>query len=440
MIERQLIGRSLLLAGLLGAASEAAQINDDWSVDAEVRLRFEHMDGFNDKQYGENVTVGSSWDNYLLSRIRLGTTYRINPDFLVKVSMQDARAIRWGFEYEDWYNKEFDLIHNPQEDKLELYHTYLQASHLGGLPLTLTLGRQRIAYGDRRVFGPGEWKNSGKWIWDAAKLSYKKGDNFVDLFVGNTVLHDPDTFSLDHRWGYTGAGLYGHYAWNEGAVEPILVYKHNGNGELKYEELTHYYAGFRVYDENLENFFYNATLIKQWGEQTKLGGTEVDVDALGWHVDAGYAFGKEYGSLKVGAGYTYASGDDTSTPEVEKFDAVFGASDKYYGRMNLMSWSNLLDAELFATFKPMKKVSVKAEYHNFALADDSDSWRTYKNVSGNSEDALGDEIDIVAKYGYSKMLGIQVGYGHFWPGAFIEANVPSDKDADWFFVQTTFTF
>lgn len=440
MIKREQIAGPLLLGALCAAGAEAAQVNADWSVDAEVRLRYERMNNFNDKQYGDTVTTGKSKDNYLLSRIRLGTTYRLNPDLLVKVSLQDARVIDWGFTDQEWYNKEFGLIHNPQEDQLELYHTYLEASNLGGLPLTLTLGRQRIAYGDNRVFGPGEWKNSGKWIWDAAKASYKSGKHFVDLFVGKTLLHDPDTFSLDHRWGYTGAGLYGHYAWEQGAFEPILAYKHNDDGEAKYDALTHYYAGFRVYDTDINRFFYNATYIKQWGEQTKLSGSEADVDAYGWHADAGYGLGKAYGDVKLGLGYTYASGDDTKSGDVEKFDAVFGASDKYYGRMNLMTWSNLEDAELFATFAPMQKVKVKAEYHRFSVADSSDTWRVYKNPAGSDETHLGDEFDLLAKYAFSKAVSFQAGFGHFWPGDFIKANVPSDSEADWFFLQSTFRF
>ena len=52
-------------------------------------------------------------------------------------------------------------------------------------------------------------------------------------------------------------------------------------------------------------------------------------------------------NLKIGLGYTYASGDDPNTSKRETFDGAFGASDKYYGRLNLMSWSNLKDYELF---------------------------------------------------------------------------------------------
>lgn len=93
--------------------------------------------------------------------------------------------------------------------------------------------------------------------------------------------------------------------------------------------------------------------------------------------------------LKTGAGYSYASGDDSSTSDIERFDGVFGASDKYYGRMNLMSWSNLRDAELFIIVSPLKNINVRIEYHRFELADKSDKWRSYRNQTGISGDDLG---------------------------------------------------
>ncbi len=429
----------LLLATTFIPQGWAAQIDDQWSAYAEMRLRYELMNGFNDKEYGENPKLGDSHDGYLLSRIRLGTTYAFTPNLLVKVSIQDSRAIEWDFNENDWYNKEFGMIHNPQEDKFELYHTYLEAKNLAGLPLTLITGRQKIAYGDMRVFGPGEWKNSGKWIWDAAKLSYAKNGHFLDFFYGATMLHEPDDFSLSHRWGYIGAGIYGHYAWEKGAVEPMLVYKHNRDGESKYDSLTHYYAGLRVYDDDIGSFFYNGTYIMQWGEYTALSGTQSDVDAYGWHLDAGYTFKTGKSKIKIGGGYTYATGEDKDTDDIEKFDAVFGASDKYYGRMNLMTWSNLKDAEAFIIAFPLEKLKIKAEYHRFRMADKSDKWRSYKNGTGIDEDHLGDEVDILASYGLSENIALQAGYSHFWPGSFIEENVPADNESDWFFFQATFS-
>ncbi|MBN1833167.1 MAG: alginate export family protein [Deltaproteobacteria bacterium] len=417
----------------------ATQINDQLHIDGEVRLRYELMDGFNDKIYGETPAVGESHDGYLLSRVRLSMIYSFTPSLIFKISMQDARTIDWGFSDTGWYSKEFGIENNPQKDFLELYHTYIQASNIGGSPFTLTLGRQKIAYGDMRIFGPGEWKNSGKWIWDALKLSCSKGKYFIDLFYGATMLHDPGEFSLSHRWGYEGFGIYAHYAWETGAIEPVLVYKHNDNGNDSYHSLTHYYTGVRLYDD-IGKISYNATYIRQFGEQVSIGGIKSDVDAYGWHLDTGYNFMLGSIKMKTGAGYSYASGDDSSTPEIERFDGIFGASDKYYGRMNLMSCSNLKDAELFIIVSPLKNINVKIEYHRFKLANKSDKWRSYRNQTGVNEDDLGSEIDVVFEYDIKKNIKFQTGFGHFNPGYFIKKNVPAHNLSDWCFIQSTILF
>lgn len=431
-----LISGWILLSGIYPSQVWATQINEQLFINGEIRLSYELMDGFNDKVYGEAVAEGKSHDGYLLSRIRIAMIYAFTPNLLFKISIQDARTIDWEFNDNNWYSKEFGMKNNPQKDYLELYHTYIQASNIGGSPFTLTLGRQKIAFGDMRIFGPGEWKNSGKWVWDALKLSYSKGKNFIDFFYGASMLHDPGEFSLLHRWGYEGFGIYAHYAWEKGIIEPVLAYKHNDNGNSSYHSLTHYYIGVRLYDD-VAGFFYNGTYIRQFGEQISLDGKKSDVDAFGWHLDAGYNFRIIGSDLKAGAGYTYASGDDSSTPDIERFDGVFGASDKYYGRMNLMKWSNLKDTELFLIVSLMKKIKAKIEYHKFKLANKSDKWRVYRNHYGAWEDDLGSEIDVVLGYDIKKNIKFQTGYGHFSPGDFIKKNVPAQNPSDWFFFQMT---
>jgi hypothetical protein len=430
----------LFLIIILPSRGWADRLEDKWRVDGELRLRYEIMDGFNAKAYGETVTPGESHDVFFLSRIRLGMTYSFKPDFLLKFSIQDARAFDWDFNDSDWYSREFAMENNPQKDQFELYHTYLQVSNINGLPLEMTIGRQRISYGDNRVFGPGEWGNSGKWIWDAVKFSFTRDEHFVDIFYGANTLHDINKFSLSHRWGYEALGIYGHYAWEKGGIEPILAYKHNDNGNASYQSLKHYYAGFRVYDDDVAGFFYNGTFIRQLGQQISVSGVKRDVDAYGWHLDTGYGVKILGEKAKIGAAFSCATGDDKSTQDIERFDGGFGAADNFYGRMNLMIWSNLEDAELFFIFTPIKNLKIKTEYHQFKVEDESDRWGQYENGELVNEDHLGDELDIVATYDHSKNIQFQTGYGHFRPGDFIRQNIPSGRGSDWFFFQTALTF
>ncbi len=384
-------------------------------VDGEIRLRFEYFNNMNEKYYGTHPKVGKSNDSYLLTRLRLGLTYQFDEQWKAKISLQDARALGWGFDNSDWYNKEFGQEHNPQRDYLELHQTYLQYQNKD---ITASIGRQKIAYGDNRVFGPGEWKNSGKWVWDAVKISLKEESNFLDFFYGGTMLHDPNRLSLEHRHGYYGGGVYGHYAYRKtAAIEPIFAYKQNEKTNEIYTALESYYVGLRLYDTDLYGYFYDMTYLKSFGDYTKLDKTTVDIDGVGVHIDGGYHLKSL--KTKVGLGYTYASGDNPKTSKRETFDGAFGASDKYYGRLNLMSWSNIKDYELFTVIKPMPKTKVKIEYHKFYADEPTNKWKSY-TIASMQNDHYGDEIDIVTTYHYRQNINLMLGLSYFNSGDFIE--------------------
>lgn len=425
---------------LIATLSLSTLLISDISVDGEIRTRFESFKNMNDKYYGNNPKVGLSNDSYLLSRIRLGFTYNINENLTLRASLQDSRAFGWGFNKSDWYNKEFNQQHNPQVDNTELYELYLKYQYN---KIAITLGRQKITYGDYRVFGPGEWKNSGKWLWDAVKFSYKEGENFIDVFYGGNVLHDPSKFSLTHRHGYRGAGVYGHYAYSKtGAFEPIFAYKHNDTPNELYNELKSYYVGFRAYDDNINGFFYNMTYIKALREYSKLDNTTVNIDADGFHLDVGYTFKSI--QTKIGVGYTYASGDDPNTAKRETFDAVFGASDKYYGRLNLFGWSNLEDYEIFLITKILPKTTIKLEYHKFYAAQPSNKWKSYA-IASMINDEYGEEVDMVATYNYNKEIKLLLGVSYFKAGEYIEEATTknafiTDDDAYGFMAQIQYKF
>lgn len=387
------------------------------NADGEIRLRYEVFNNFNDKYYGANPSKGEAKDSFLLSRIKLGLDYKVNDTLSARLSMQDARAFGWGFSYKDWQSREFAMEDNPQQDYLELSEAYIKKS-FSSIPLTLIAGRQRITYGDGRVFGPGEWKNSGKWVWDAVKVSWKKEKNYLDIFYGKTMLHDPEEFSLAHRHGYEGAGIYGHFEHETFGLEPIAVMKANRDGNELYDSSRTYYSGLHVYDSSVSNLFYDAVFIKAFGSKRLLSSDEVDIRAYALHGEAGYSLDTALWKPQFGIAYSLATGDNPSTTEDERFDGVFGASDRFYGRMNLMQWSNLKDKELFVVIKPDESLQIKGEYHRFSADEEGDKWLSYK-IASMTEDHYGDEIDIVATQTLNKSWGLQYGAGCFMPGRYV---------------------
>ena len=415
---------------------------------ADIRFRYEVMDDFNLKYYGEKPKQGKSDDSFLLGRFRLGLDYRPTEKIHMALWGQHAQVWDIGFKESDFYNSNFDQENNPYKDHWELYNTYLEVRQILDQPLSIKAGRQIIAYGDKRVFGPGQWGNSGKWIWDAVKLSYKLGGGFVDAYYGRTMLHDPDQFSMDHAHGFESYGLYSRFTLPQSLMgigfEPFLFTKDNNRNLYKGEQgqwgdFNSYYLGCRIFKMNLNRFDSDLTFVKQEGDLAN-----EDIDAYAYHFLLGYNFEEPHLKPRISVEYSYASGDNSPDDgKNETFDGAFGARDKMYGRMNLFHWKNLKDAQINFEIKPKKGLHLKAEYHQFWLAEKEDAWylnkKQYRDKTGNSGDKVGKEFDIVGRFKLPKGNEIQAGYGHFWPDEFAE-KLASDKQADWFFVQWSYNF
>ncbi len=409
-------GAMLLFAatGALAAESTAKEEPKKSEVFVEVRERAEYLDNFNDKYYGTVPKVGESSDSFLLSRVRVGLAGQFSEQFSGKVTLQDSRSLDWGFHDADWKSSEFGgIVNNPQDDPLELGETWLQYQNGG---FSAQAGRQLIGYGNNRVFGASEWKNSGKWVWDAVKAGYKSGKNWIDAFYGENMIHDPDEFSLDHRHAYTGSAVYGHVQATDClAIEPMMSTKYNDRSS-DYQEKDLFYYGARLLFEQ-SGFTADSTYVQQTGSITSTKSVEADVDAQAFNLDLSYAFTPQW---SVGTTFSHASGDDKSTADNERFDGVFGASDKYYGLIHLMVWSNLFDYGLTVNYRPVKELDLRWEYHQLYADDIGDTWISYKSGLQAASDYYGNEIDFMATWTPNKTWKLMAGASVFMPGDAIE--------------------
>ncbi|MFN3270878.1 MAG: alginate export family protein, partial [Candidatus Kapaibacteriota bacterium] len=164
-----------------------------------VRYRFEFWDGMNQKNFGysgENA-IGKLNDKIIFQRIIAGFRFASSTNFVFVVSLQDSRAFGSSLTSNDFKigTKDNYYIMNPNEEFFDFNNLYVEVDSIFGYT-NLTLGRQKIAYGDFRAFGPGEWGNTGRWTWDAFKIAYRQKKNFIDLFVGGTKTHNPNKLSI----------------------------------------------------------------------------------------------------------------------------------------------------------------------------------------------------------------------------------------------------
>lgn len=414
---------------------------------AQLRARYEFQNSFNQKFYGDNPGAGKANDGFVYGRLRTGLDWY--PTDKVHFALWGQHADAWGYALsdDDFYNKTFETIHHPQKDYWELSTTYLEVKDILNTGMGIKAGRQKFSYADSRVFGPGEWGNSGRWVWDAVKLSWVFNRGFVDVFYGQTMLHEINQFSVNHRHGYESVGLYGHFELLQKPLEiifePMVFTKkddhsnYTGEVDKRSGTLDSWYAGAYV-KASMKGWNLEGTFLKEEGDYAK-----DDIDAYGYHTMLAYTFSSAW-RPRLGVAYSYASGDsDPSDGKNETFHEAFGAKDKMYGRMNLFSWSNLQDYEASLTVKPREWFSVKGEVHQFKLADRHDAWslnkKLYQDKTGDSGNDVGKEIDIVATCKYFKSHTLMAGFGHFWPDEFAE-KVASHKQATWAFLQWEYKF
>jgi len=413
-----------------------------------LRFRHEFQDNFNLKSYGDSPVVGDEEDNFLLGRLRLGIKGRLYKNVFFSAGIQHAEV--WGMEINEsqFFKKSFDREHNPYEDDWEPFNTYLRVKDLFSLPLDLKVGRQLIYFGDKRIFGPGQWGNTGRWWWDAARAHFHFDDHFIDLFYGNTVIHDPDVISTSHNHGFESTGLYAHFQpfpENKNIViEPFFMTKDSDGNEFTGEngqtdDLEAWYAGFRIAEQDHKKFDWDLTYILERGDHAG-----DDLAASGYHLQLAYNFNDFFLKPRLGADYSYSSGDeDPDDGDRETFDGAFGARDKMYGRMNLFHWKNLKDAQLHLTLHPHKDWRIVTRWHHFRLAEREDAWylnpKAYRDPTGASGDEVGRELDIIGRWQVSSQHQIQCGFGYFWPDEFAEKQ-DADKDAAWAFVQWQWKF
>lgn len=424
---------------------------NDITLYAEIRERFEQLNGVNKKSYGNDSLdakgkkSGSSDDSLLVQRIKLGFEYQQTTDITWRLIGYDSRVLGWSLSNNDFVKNagtDEEYYMNSHEEFLELYSAYLEINKFLDKDLTLTLGRQTMHYGDKRIFGPGNWGNSVGWIWDGAKLSYNNDGNFIDLLYGQTKDKDPYKFSLFDRHVYEGAGLYSHFRTSEnGAIEPFYVYKNTIRPTVKENnkiyEHTHNF-GVRAYENNLNGFIYDATLTKQVGEKGS-----IDIDAYAYVLRGGYQFHSFAWKPKVIFGKIFASGDNNPNDNKSTtYTRPFGGTDgSLYGRMDIMFWSNLVQYETQLDLFITPKDSLRLIYHVFSLDEAKDTWSyyKYKNKEGFSDTGLGEEIDIVYKHSHSKSLEFQAIYTYFNAGSFVKNSV-ANNDANRLFLEFTYKF
>lgn len=418
------------------------------AFNAIIRERTEFWHGMNAKNYGNMNpdAIGSLNDRTLYQRIIAGFVFNPSPRIEIAAHLQDSRAFGWSLrnsEYPDLFNVKASgtevpfYTMNPNEEFFEIYDLYFEYNNLFD-KLTLKFGRQKISYDDNRIFGPGEWGNTGRWTWDALKISYPFGDNFIDVFVGGTKIHDPVHLSIPFlKTEYFGGGVYSHLKFRKlFTAEPFYAIKKEGSADyIRSLDILRQWTGIRLFNSDFDHFLLDFTYALEFGKENGKS-----IRAYGIVAKAGYQFHSLPGKPMLCFRESYASGGDEDEQKINTFEPAFGSRDQYYGRMNITAWSNLDDREIILYLFPVRRLKLELNYHHFMIPapEDISLIGTLKLQTGKHH--LADELNVFADYNFNQRLRFVGAFGLFLPGDVIPVNSEPVINATWVSLQITYTF
>lgn len=395
-----------------------------------LRTRTEVWNGYTVKRPAEGAN-----DHVLLLRTKLLAEYRTASKQRFLLELQDSRF---------WWNRlglgEFPAS-CPFADHLDVRRAFVESPLTPNGRLSLKLGRQTITYADKRVFGPGNWGNVGRYWWDAAKLTVRLGRVRTDLLWGQRVIRLPEELDTCHD-PYHMVGLYTIVPFSHGEAHLFLldrrghdtVLGESGSGPARVHSLGTYL------EANLGRWWTaNGTLAIQRGSR---GGN--DVHAWGGHVLVRRKLNARFKPY-VGAEISLASGDRNPHDGVnETFDGLFGSISGAYGRMNLCSWKNLRDYQLTAGAKPGGAVHLWVDLHHFELDSRRDAWYwcsgkpLVRDLDGRYGTDLGNELDVLVRIRFSPNWEVFAGGGLFRSGQVASQDPSIPRHLTWCFLQLSY--
>lgn len=322
--------------------------------------------------------------------------------------------------------------------------------------LRTRIGRQLLEYGAERLVSPFDWANTLR-NFDGFKLYYEseklKVDGFalqaVNWAAGNekrqpTSFDNPD----EHRWF---SGLY--TALNLTENQELDLYwlwlKDEIPSSNRLDGNRHTF-GIRwagevpVFGEDesiARTWFWDGETGWQRGTDDFQGTTEGKINAGFFTLSAGHRWDALDWSPSIKGSFYWGSGDDDPLDgSVKTFSPLYPDSHRYWGIMDNLSGSNLIDYSLQAEVRPSKFATLGTAFHWFRKAEGSDF---IYDVNGfpvgptGTDREIGNELDFLITLHHDEEAEIQIGISTFWYGDAVTETALTRPDAQQFYIMYT---
>lgn len=346
-----------------------------------------------------------------------------------------------------------------QETHFNLQQAFLEFPDVRETSWSLRLGRQEIQLGrDRRLVNTSGWNNLRR-TFQGVRALYRTGEMDADLFLLNTAPFDRrrnGRMVTERARVREEEFFYGAYAtlrqWKLHTIEAYLLGLSDGDDERTQTErgipgTSDRFTVGSVFYGPLWKRKDHGTLSYTMEGALQFGHRSTDrIRAWMLRGDVAYEWEKHPWEPRLALEGNLASGDRERGDGVNNtFNPLFGNAHAPYGILDAVRLQNLRDLALIGRISPTKKLRLQLELHGFWLDSKTDSWYDGRGQSlgrdpaGRSGRRLGQEIDLIASYRWSRNLSLEGGAACFLPGT-AARNFGKDGAAGLFYLQTTFEF
>ncbi len=366
-------------------------------------------------------------DDPLLHRTRayIGIHDVLDP-FRFAVEMQDSRRYHSQYPRDNRDVNEFELIRLYGE----LHFDDLLGTDPRGnaRPAYIRYGIHNFEFLDRRLIGNNQWRNTANTFQGLhGVLGQEINDWQLDLLavqpVGRSKYEwDPP---VERQWLYA---LVGHWrGWSDIiTLEPFYLALRQSAYAGVVERLVHS-PGLRGYGKiPRTGLDYDFSYTNQFGRNGPR-----NVRAWAATAELGYTIAHPW-KPRLSLFYGHATGDrDPNDGTDNRFERFFGFS-RPWSANDYIVYENIRTPKLRMELTPHKNLRIDFGYSWYWLDSATDRFAGASNTidaTGASGTNLGHEFDIRARWQITPKLEAILGYAHFIPGTFVEAQVrPGDTD------------
>ena len=331
--------------------------------------------------------------------------------------------------------------------------------------LDLTLGRQTMDVGSRRLVARNRFRNTINAFtglharWEAASgevlrsfyvLPVQRLPDDRSSLMGNDPQLDEERSQV--RFFGLHASKPDLFPGADGELYAFGLAEQDGP-DLATRDRDLWTIGARLHKEPAAGELdFELETAWQFGESraSKSAGDAVDLDheAGFLHLSVGRRWDSP-GTPRLEGLFDYASGDaDPTDGENNRFDTLFGARRFEFGPTGIFgafARSNLISPGYRLSFAPTADTQVMVAHRFHYLASDRDAWTTSGLVdpAGRSGDYLGNLAEIRARWKlFPGSLQLEVGLAQLFAGGFLDdaPNATGQGDATYGYVSTTFSF